>query len=301
MTCNTSVLTFDISATAGMYSQLTGVLAGFAFVAITLVLAGDHRRKGEEVAGDVRETTTDVHVLLALVAAFLGLIIATLEYAVLAGERACGLMLGRAASEEFLGGIIFAFAVFVLLYAVVQMVAHSGLPRIGEHVRVIVTLFGPPLAILFLAVAAQDVANTPWLSVGLSTVQPQHTQFADVIEWLALPLPVVMLLMCSAIMLVGWRWRMRKHRFRRSRLPHEHDFGRIAFPYMSLVLVIGPAVRSAMLSSLDASAHISHWEVVIWLSTCFVWLLVQTALLSFARDLDGGVKSRAHTKRRQVS
>ncbi len=299
MACDTSTLTFDISGTASLYSQMTGVLAGFAFAAITLVLAGAHRR--EQVENDVSETSTDVHVLLALIAASMGLLVATLQYAVLSGERGCGLLQGRAASEEFLGGITFAFAVFLLLYAIVQMVAHSGLPRIGDHVRVIVTIFGPPLAMLFLAVAAQDVAFTPWLSTSASTVRPQHTQFSDAIQWLAVPLPITTLALCSAIGFAGWRWRqrIRTNRSRKSKLPH--DLARLAFPYMSLTLVIGPSVRSALLSDLDASAHISHWEVAIWLSVCFVWLLVQTALLSFARDVDRASRSHVRVRREQVS
>src|SRR5689334_12329013 len=42
--CEPADLSFDISATAGLYAQLAGVLAGFAFASLTLVISGAHRR-----------------------------------------------------------------------------------------------------------------------------------------------------------------------------------------------------------------------------------------------------------------
>jgi len=48
----TSWLLFDYSRSAGYFSQLSGVLAGFAFLAITLLLNRQHRRRTEADAAE---------------------------------------------------------------------------------------------------------------------------------------------------------------------------------------------------------------------------------------------------------
>lgn len=128
MPCDTSGISFDITGSASVYSQMAGVLAGFAFAAITLVLSSDQRLARTDIPS--REKTSDATVLAFLVA-FVCLIVATIIYAVLAGERGCSLLMGRAASEEFLGGVAFAFSVLLLLYALVQLMANSHLATVG--------------------------------------------------------------------------------------------------------------------------------------------------------------------------
>lgn len=159
--CDVSRLTYNIAATGGLYSTMTGILAGFAFLAITLVLAGSHRRPDDPTPTD-RKLENDIRLLLALTFAFIGLLLATIQYAVLAGEGGCSLIAGRAASEELLGGIAFAFSALLLFYAIVQMLTHSGVADIGAHVRRVVAILGPPLALLLLWLGAEDVAYTPW-------------------------------------------------------------------------------------------------------------------------------------------
>jgi hypothetical protein len=71
---------FSIAGTAAPYSQLAGVLAGFAFLGITLILT----RQG---GGPSNRPSGESGILLALLCAFIGLVVAAVEYAVLAGEQ----------------------------------------------------------------------------------------------------------------------------------------------------------------------------------------------------------------------
>src|SRR5262245_41645786 len=265
MTCDTSNLTFDISGTAALYSQLSGVLAAFAFGAIALVLPGSHRRGQPDDSPDSGvDDRRDEHVLLALVAAFLSLIVATVEYAVLAGERGCALLAGRAASEEFLGGMALAFAVLLLLTATVQLVVYSGIQRIGHHARLLVCTIGPPLSILFLSVAAQDVAMTPWIRQSDSTFRPQDTEFVHATTAVALTLPTVMFVIC----VLGW-FVNRYH----PDWPLITWVGALRlswFPYISMLLVVVAVVRSTTLAVTDPYSHVEQWEVWTWLVVCSV-------------------------------
>ena len=78
-------LQFDFSQAAGNYSQLSGVLAGIAFLAIMLVLNRQHRRGS---TGDAaHEYDQDNRFVTALACAFLGLITAAALFALLSGEE----------------------------------------------------------------------------------------------------------------------------------------------------------------------------------------------------------------------
>jgi hypothetical protein len=102
-------LQFDFSQSAGNYSQLSGVLAGFAFLAIMLVLSRQHRRVSERDA--VREYEQDNRFVTALACACLGLVTAATLFSLLSGEEGCALISGRALSKEVLAGVAFFFSV----------------------------------------------------------------------------------------------------------------------------------------------------------------------------------------------
>lgn len=131
---------FDISIVAGNYAQLAGVLAGFAFVVINLVLDRSYRRRGDGKSLRARETLTGV----ALMNAFLGLFLAAVQYSLLAGENGCALTGGRAASAELLGGVSFVASVYMLLYAVVQFASGSA-GSLTKHCVFIVAVLFPQL------------------------------------------------------------------------------------------------------------------------------------------------------------
>jgi nitrate reductase gamma subunit len=106
------VLHFDISQTAGYYSVLTGLLAGFAFTTLILLLTNRLEHKVDaEVSADRLANTQQV-----LAAAFVGLILMSLSYAVAAGETNSS---GRSASEEPILGLGFALSGLLVIYSIV--------------------------------------------------------------------------------------------------------------------------------------------------------------------------------------
>jgi hypothetical protein len=111
-------LQFDFSQAAGNYSQLAGVLAGFAFLAIMLVLNRQHRRGG--VADIAAEYQQDSRFITALASACVGLITAATLFSLLSGEQGCALISGRALSKEVLAGVAFHFSVYTLPFGAVH-------------------------------------------------------------------------------------------------------------------------------------------------------------------------------------
>lgn len=102
---------FNIAATSGYYAQMTGLLAGFAFTAMVILLSPTQvDERGDR--GGVRAGG----LVLALLATFASLIIATLTYSVLAGETAPEAR-ARAATEELVDGVPFGLAVIMLSMA----------------------------------------------------------------------------------------------------------------------------------------------------------------------------------------
>ena len=273
--CDTSGLTYDLTVTAGFYSLMCGVLAGFAFLALTLVVSGSHRRDKGIWKAIHRET--DARLLLSLGTAFLGLVVAAFQYANLAGERGCALLEGRAASEEFLGGVAFVFSTLLLFYAVVQLVTQSDAPYIGDHLRALVAILAPPLAILLLALDAVDVASTPFRSAGAGQLRPEQTLFTRQIELVAVWLPIGLLGLCLLCVILGWRRR-------RGGLGHDRTWRgtiRFAHPYVFLAFALAAVARSTMLPEAQPWARIGAPEVVFWLASCSAAVLLQSVLLCF--------------------
>src|SRR5690348_4243191 len=96
---------FDVASTAGLYSTLAGVLAGFAFTTLILLVT---TRLGAESQEDHFAAASRV-----LIGSFIALVLASLDYAVLAGSTVSA---GRAATEESILGLGFASAGVLMLY-----------------------------------------------------------------------------------------------------------------------------------------------------------------------------------------
>lgn len=141
---------FDVPATAGLYSQTCGVLAGFAFAAILLLLTADpHTRLS------VSDHEVD-HGVTAFVCAFFGLILSTVEYAVLAGEPTNS---GRATLEELFFGVGFGLSALLLLYGLLHLLGISGNFRGSSGVTSAITgIFGPFVVMSFLVSGVGDVS-----------------------------------------------------------------------------------------------------------------------------------------------
>ena len=285
-------LQFDFSQSAGNYSQLSGVLAGFAFLAIMLVLSRQHRRGSERDA--VREYEQDNRFVTALACACLGLITAAALFALLSGEEGCALVSGRALSKEVLAGVAFFFSVYTLLFGAVQLVSASAL---STHFRFIVAVLTPPVVVAFIVASLDDLAlslaNPPdqpaephepvlpgWTDSSASLWNFAH----GVMTWL---IPTV-LGICLALWLAGFGWRRASGESGRvgAALSRVVSAALTYLPYASLALVAYAVWRTAMLGRLESAAHIGAGQAKVLVLVCTIVVVLQSASLSFARGDD---------------
>jgi hypothetical protein len=285
-------LQFDFSQAAGNYSQLAGVLAGIAFLAIMLVVNRQHRRG---TAGDAaREYEQDNRFVTALACAFLGLVTAAALFALLSGEEGCALVSGRALSKEVLAGVAFYFSVYTLLFGAVQVVSAAAM---GAHLRFIVAVLTPPVVVAFIVASLDDLAlalaNPPdqpakpqgpllpgWTDSSASLWNFSHTMLTTLI-------PTVFAT-CLAVWLAGFRWRRAGDSPGRvgSVLTRIVSGALIYLPYASLALVGYVVWRTATLSRLEAGAHIGAGQAKLLVLVCTVVVVLQSASLSLARGED---------------
>jgi hypothetical protein len=95
---------------AGFYSQLAGVLAGFAFAGLVALIAA--RITARSSYGDLAIAYRPT------VSAFVGLVAASMSFALVAGDPTS---LGRASSLETAAGLGFSAAVLTLLYSMLVL------------------------------------------------------------------------------------------------------------------------------------------------------------------------------------
>ena len=115
MKCDTSRLTFVFGPSAGLYSTMASVLAGSAFLAITLSLVNApalseptyNRCRTRAFSRDGRRPPHHSH------DRFHVLILTSIQYAEIAAETGCAITDGRSASEQFLAGVSFVFSVLL--------------------------------------------------------------------------------------------------------------------------------------------------------------------------------------------
>lgn len=164
----------DLAAIAENYGQLTGVLAGFAFTALVLVLTPSQasRRQAEG---------RDTGAPLSLLIAFISLILTTLLYSLLAGENMDGAR-ARSATVELIDGLVFGLAIVTLLQGVTLLMRDANIEPAAVTVARFATVVAfPVLAVYFVAQGASDtevirarlqghgcVAAIPGLGIGLT-------------------------------------------------------------------------------------------------------------------------------------
>jgi len=285
-------LQFDFSQAAGNYSQLAGVLAGFAFLAIMLVLNRQHRRG--DAADSAIEYQQDNRYITALASACVGLITAATLFSLLSGEQGCALISGRALSKEVLAGVAFHFSVYTLLFGAVQLISAATL---GVHFRFIVAVLAPPVVVAFIVASlnelALSLANPPEqptgphesLSPGWTDASTSLWNFAhSVMTWL---IPTVLAL-CLALWVAGFRWRRASGPTGPAgrALTRVVSAGLTYLPYTSLALVGYAVWRTAMLGRLSAGAHIGAGQAKVLVLVCTIVVVLQSASLSFARGDD---------------
>lgn len=275
---------FDISIVSRNYAQFAGILAGFAFVVINLVLDRGYRRRSEGKSLGAREVEHETLTGVALVSAFFGLFLAALQYSLLAGENGCSLTGGRAASAELLGGVSFVAAVYMLLYAIVQFVSGTAAGTLAAHCVFIVAVLVSPIAVFFVEATITDLA----IALGDSQT---HQPLPSLWEWgtrLAIPIPLVVLIVCGTVWYVG-----RKRR--RSDLPADRIARsvRTVLPYLTIAVVISAIVRSVgALPVTNPQAHLAPGEAWLWVFIFTALILGQSIALSFQSGVESSLSQR---------
>jgi len=248
---------FDISKTAGSYSQMASALTGFAFLAMTIVLS--RRDDNPRTKFTPRELDQDKRTIIALLCAFIGLLIATVEYSIITGESGHALVEGRAASEELLAAVGFTVSVYILLYSLVHLIATSTL-KLGSEFRRLVAVFIPPIFIYFVTNGLMDVA------IALGQPKPPLEPMWSSARIASIGLALWTLLVC------GLLWSSsRKLRRELGELP---PYIKNAPPYVTLTTAIIATLYSAQMSDVNPAARLSA-------SAAWSWVAISTAVLIY--------------------
>jgi hypothetical protein len=278
---------FDVSIVARSYAQLTGILSGFAFVVINLVIDRAYRRRADARSLEPREIEHENQVGIAMVSAFLGLFLTTLRYALLAGENGCALTDGRAASAEVLTAVSFAASIYMLLYAIVQFFSGTA-GVLAQHCVFIMVVLVPPISVFLV----EDTLSHLALSLGNPQTHQPLQPLWDSATRLAIPIPLGV----GMIGAVAWLLGMKR---RRSELPASRiarQF-RTIVPYITVAVVAAAIVRSIVkLRYANTATHISPGEAWLWVGVVAGALLVQSAALAFQKGVEvhfGGFKDAA--------
>lgn len=139
--CQLNDLPFDVAASAGWYSAVAGLLAGFAFVAVLLPLDHETDAEGERETG---------HAVVVFVSAFFSLLILSITYAILAGRTGGGATDGIAAHEQMVNGASFGLSVLLLMFGLRAVLGSYGRNRhlfdsARNLVLVVTSVLGPAI------------------------------------------------------------------------------------------------------------------------------------------------------------
>lgn len=291
MICPTGSLTYNIAATAGYYSALAGILAGFSFAAIILVIPGSFSRQSgpqEAPAEAIGSDLTDAHVLVALLVAFVGLIISTVQYAELAGESSCAEILGRAENEEVLGGVLLAIVCVTLLFAVVRLLEHA---RVGGvvtgHFRFMTAVIAPALALYLVGLAVQDASYAPWIRPAAKNEIFGRAPggFEILVRHLSYELPASLLIVCLLMWVAQWCLMGRVIPILPIETPlrARTQWALYIYPYLSLALILLAVAWSSSLADWNPRSQMTHAEILGWFLVCDSVLAVQSGSLLFLR------------------
>jgi hypothetical protein len=139
---------------AGLYSQLAGVLAGFAFAGLIALIVAQITVEAE--------APRSLQSYSPMIAAFISLIATSLDYAIVAGDQAS---MGREAALEPAAGIGFCVAGTMLLYSILTLVrgvqkdvdrGRDVTKRTGDLLRIAIVLGVSPLLTALLYGGVRD-------------------------------------------------------------------------------------------------------------------------------------------------
>jgi hypothetical protein len=254
---------FDISKTGHSYSEMASALTGFAFLAMTIVLSRRDDNPREKFTP--RQLDQDKRTVIALLCAFTGLLIATVAYSIINGESGRALVEGRAASEELLAAVAFTVSLYILLYALVHLIATSSL-KLGSEFRLLVAVLVPPIFIYFVTNGLMDVA------IALGQPKPPLEPMWSSARIASIGLALWTLLVC------GLLWSStRKLRRELGELPR---YIKNAPPYVALTTAIIATLYSAQLSDVNPAARLSESAAWSWVAIGATVLIYVSASLS---------------------
>lgn len=156
----------NLPAVASLYSQLAGVLAGFAFAGLIALIAA--QLTTNHSAGKTLESGGP------LLAAFVALAVSSLDYAVVAGETAGT---ARVASLQTVSGVGFSVAGIMLLYSMLVLVRglESDAPQsrtishaMGNLIRAVIVFLLAPVVVLLMWSGARDHVIQKYGDVGFT-------------------------------------------------------------------------------------------------------------------------------------
>jgi hypothetical protein len=145
-------LCFDVTRSAGSFSALSGVLAGFAFLAIVLLLQG---RPAEQPTARDRPGGTHglQNVLISFTTGFVTAVIAAFLFAQVSREEVVS---SRAMAQAFLSSLALSMAVLVLFHGIVWMFRTWDLERAAGVTARIAAMVLPALIFLYMAALGLD-------------------------------------------------------------------------------------------------------------------------------------------------
>lgn len=120
---------FNIGDTSGLYSQLTGVLAGFSFTAVVIAISRSLESANQQ--DDQVKASLD-EAMPMMICSFLGLVVTSLTYAAITGDAD---NTGRATIEELVGGLAFAIAGLLMFYSIVLLLYLAKSTESARHGR----------------------------------------------------------------------------------------------------------------------------------------------------------------------
>jgi hypothetical protein len=250
---------FSAATSAGFYAQLTGLLAGFAFAAMVVILGPPH---GE--GQNKQRSRADGEVLLALIAAFVALVFATLTYSVLAGEDEVH---GRAAAEELLDGLPFGLAVVMLFHGITALMINGRVePRAVSTGRAVTVLVTPTLTLYYLSNGVSDSESARSLQNGDCGLVPTPL------------LGIVLSILLAGLMIYALSPRLQPQRWRTALWPREHQH---LAPMLVLTVSVLAAVLDGSVATEPPDFLLPHWALNAYLAGAFALLAAIGLLLSF--------------------
>ena len=248
MDCRLSSLDFDIASSAGWYSAIAGLLAGFALLSILFPLDHDALDHDESSTGEA---------VVVFTCAFFSLLVLGFSFAVLAGRTGDGAVLGVAAHEQLLYGSAFGLATILMLFGLHAVLRSYGANRLvfGSAQRVIILATSVLAPILLLALqfgSALDLAQ-----YRTATSDEPQCGFAGLPSsvWIDL------LIVSVAIVGVGSMWLLRNRIPRRPGSPA--IAARVVLTYTVAVAVWGAAVVPLLPASVVTGQWFEHLALVV--------------------------------------